>query len=82
MRRLLVGLPILIAASPALACSQQEAQAKAMQVTSELQQLASTNPQAVAEWGKKVQAEAQAAIKMDETCALFDRYIAEIKASK
>ncbi|MBB4015143.1 hypothetical protein GGR16_000149 [Chelatococcus caeni] len=85
MRKIALALPMLFIAAPALACSQQDVQAKAMELSTGLQQLAASNPQAAVDWSKKAtdaQAKAQQASDMGQVCALYDELIAEMKAGQ
>ena len=68
-----------LAATPALACTQDEATAKAMEISQKMQELAAKDPQKAGEVAQKLSAlQSQGVSDLAEACKVYDEVLAEI----
>jgi outer membrane murein-binding lipoprotein Lpp len=68
-----------LSSSAAYACTSEELQAKAMAISTKIQELAKKDPQKASEWSQKFAAQQQAAGQpksIDEACKFYDDMIA------
>ena len=78
MKVSLIALTLAMLASPALACTAEEAQSKATELSTKMQELAAKDPQKAAEVGQKLSAaQTQAVTDLDGACKLYDEMLAE-----
>lgn len=81
MKTVLIALSLsLFASSAALACTAEELQAKATEVSTKMQALATSDPQKASEIGTKL-ASVQTAqpTDLESACKVYDELIAEIE---
>lgn len=80
MKAYLLTLSMVLAATPSLACTSEELQAKAMQVSTKMQQMAAKDPQKAGEIGQKVaKAQAGGVSNLDEACKLYDGILVDLE---
>lgn len=86
MRRTLLALSLLLAASSAaLACSEDELQAKAIQLSDLVKQAVAKDPSKADAWRQRqidVDRTAEQTTDMDTICAAYDKAIAEAQAQQ
>lgn len=86
MRRTLLALSMLLAASSAaLACSEDELQAKAIQLSDLVKQAVAKDPSKADAWRQRqieVDRTAEQTTDMDTICAAYDKAIAEAQAQQ
>lgn len=79
MKKALLALSIAFAATPALACTVEEVQQKAMDVSTKMQSLAVSDPQKATEVAQKLSAaQAEAVNDLESACKLYDEMLAEL----
>jgi len=80
MKVSLIALALAMLASPALACTAEEAQSKATELSTKMQELVATNPQKAAEVGQKLsEAQTQSVTDLESACKLYDEMLAEFE---
>lgn len=80
MKTYLLALSVMMAATPAFACTAEEAQAKAMELSTKMQELAASNPQKAMEIGQKLSsAQSQATTDLEGACKLYDELLEDMK---
>ncbi|MBB6012155.1 hypothetical protein HNR59_001500 [Aquamicrobium lusatiense] len=80
MKTYILALSIMMAATPAFACTAEEVQSKAMEVSTKMQELAATNPEKAMEIGQKLAtAQSQATTDLDGACKLYDGILEDLK---
>ncbi len=80
MKTYILALSVMMAATPAFACTTEELQSKAMEVSSRMQELAASNPQKATEIGQKLAtAQSQGAADLEGTCKLYDELLEDMK---
>lgn len=80
MKAPIIAIALAMLASPAVACTSEDLQAKAMEISTKMQELALRDPQKAAEVGKKLsEAQVQPMTDMEEACKLYDKMLAEFK---
>lgn len=76
----MIALAVAMLASPALACTTEEMQAKATEISMKMQELALSNPQKAAEIGQKLsQVQTQSVTDLESACNLYDEMLAEFE---
>lgn len=80
MKSFLLALSIVTIATPSFACTNEELQAKAMQVSTKMQELAAKDPQKAGDIGQRVsKAQAGGVSNVDEACKLYDDILADLQ---
>ncbi|WP_047146595.1 hypothetical protein [Aquamicrobium sp. LC103] len=80
MKASFLALTIALIASPALACTAEDAQSKATELSTKMQELATKDPQKAAELAQKLSAaQTQAVSDLEGACKLYDDMLAELK---
>ena len=80
MKAPIIALALAMLASPALACTPEEAQAKATEISTKMQELAIKDPQKAAQVGQKLsEAQAQSVTDVESACKLYDEMLAEFE---
>ncbi|MFC3205153.1 hypothetical protein [Aquamicrobium soli] len=80
MKTCLLALAILMAAAPSFACTAEEAQAKATELATKLQELSASDPQKATEVSQKMAAaQTQSATDLDGVCKLYDDMLTEVQ---
>lgn len=80
MKVSVIALALAMMASPALACTPEEAQAKAMEISTKMQTLALQDPQKAAEVGQKLlEVQTQSVADLEGACKLYDEMLAEFE---
>lgn len=86
MRRTLLALTLLLAAAPAaFACSEDELQAKSIELANLVKAVVAKDPSQADAWQQKqveVDRTAERTTNLDEICAAYDTAIAEAKAQQ
>ncbi|MET4634022.1 MULTISPECIES: hypothetical protein [Kaistia] len=85
MRRTILALSLLLAATPAFACTEEELQAKSISLADLVKQITTKDPSQAAEWRKRqveVDRVAERTTNFDEICAAYDKAIAEAQAKQ
>ena len=84
MKNITVALLLALASSSAaLACTPEELQSKATDVTTKMQTLVAKDPQKAGEVGQKMAGiQANQATDMESACKLYDELLAEIAAAE
>lgn len=86
MKKITLALAFaFVSSTAALACTPEDLQAKATELTNQIQTLVVQDPQKAADVGEKMaamQAEMQKATDMDGVCKLYDDLLAEIAAAE
>lgn len=76
----MIALALAMLASPALACTTEEMQAKATEISMKMQELALANPQKAAEVAQKLsEAQTQSVTDLESACKLYDEMLAEFE---
>ncbi|MGS1095689.1 hypothetical protein ACVCNR_14015 [Aquamicrobium terrae] len=79
MKTYLLALSIMMAATPAFACTAEEAQSKAMELSTKMQALAATDPQKAMDVGQKLSAaQSQAPTDLAGACKTYDELLEEL----
>lgn len=79
MKAYLVAAALIVAATPSFACTDEEATAKATEVSQKMQQLAAKEPQKVATVAQKMSAaQTQATTDLDGARKVYDDMLAEL----
>lgn len=80
MKTYILALSVMMAATPAFACTTEELQSKAMEVSTRMQALAASNPQKATEIGQKLAtAQSQGATDLEGACKLYDELLEDMK---
>jgi outer membrane murein-binding lipoprotein Lpp len=80
MKVSLIAITLAMLASPALACTAEEAQSKAMELSTKMQELAAKDPQKAGDVGQKLAAaQGQAVTDLDGACKLYDDMLVEFE---
>ncbi|MBN9019344.1 MAG: hypothetical protein J0H11_18175 [Rhizobiales bacterium] len=86
MRRTLLALSLLLAATPAaFACSEDELQAKSIQLSDLVKAIVAKDPNQADAWRQRqieVDRTAERTSDLDEICAAYDKAIGEAKAGQ
>jgi len=85
MRRTILALSLLLAATPAFACTEDELQAKSISLAELVKQITAKDPSQAAAWRQRqvdVDRVAERTTNFDEICAAYDEAIAEAKAKQ
>ena len=86
MRRTLLALSLLLAATPAaLACTEDELQAKSIQLSDLVKAIVAKDPSQADAWRQKqiaVDRTAEQTTNLDDICAAYDKAIAEAKSGQ
>ena len=76
----LLAVAFAMAATPALACTAEEATAKATELSTKLQELAASDPQKAGELAQKLtEGQTQVATNLEGACEYYDNILAEIE---
>lgn len=80
MKTSLLALALTLAvASPALACTAEDVQAKAQELATKVQELAAKDPQKAGEFAQKMSSAQTATVTdMEGACKLYDELLAEL----
>lgn len=79
MKTSLLALTLVTMVSPALACTAEEAQSKAMEVSTKMQELAASDPQKAMGIAKRLSdAQSQAATDLEGVCTSYDEMLSEL----
>lgn len=85
MRRTILALSLLVAATPAFACTQEELQAKSISLAELVKAITTKDPSKATDWRRKqvdVDRVAERTTDLAEICAAYDKAIEEAKAEK
>ncbi|BCP54594.1 hypothetical protein K32_32110 [Kaistia sp. 32K] len=85
MRRTILALSLLLAATPAFACTEDELQQKSISLAELVKAITTKDPAKADAWrGKQIDVDrvAERTTNIDEICAAYDKAIAEAKADK
>lgn len=85
MRRTILALSLLLAATPAFACTEEELQAKSISLAELVKAITTKDPSKVTEWRRRqvaVDRVAERTTSFDEICAAYDKAIDEAKAEQ
>ncbi len=84
MKNITLALVVaLVSSSAAMACTPEELQSKAMDLSTQMQTLVAKDPQKAGEVGQKMAAiQTNQATDMDSACKLYDDLLAEIAAAE
>jgi hypothetical protein len=85
MRRTILALSLLLAATPAFACTEDELQAKSIQLADLVKAITAKDPGKAQAWRAKqvdVDRVAERTTDFNEICAAYDKAIAEAEAEK
>jgi hypothetical protein len=85
MRRMILALALLTVASPAFACTEDELQAKSIQLADLVKGITAKDPAKTQAWRQKqvdVDRVAERTTDFNEICAAYDKAIAEAEAEK
>lgn len=83
MKKILIAALLASIASPALACTEQDVQAKAAEVSAVLQQIAATHPAKMPEINERLAAaKANMPTDPDGACKFYDEVLARLNSLK
>lgn len=83
MKSISLALLLALASSSAFACTAEELQGKATELTTKMQALVAKDPQKAGEIGQKMSmTQASQASDMDGACKAYDDLLAEIAAAE
>jgi hypothetical protein len=85
MRRTILALSLLLVATPAFACTEEELQAKSISLAELVKAITTKDPAKAADWRKRqveVDRLAERTTSFDEICAAYDKTIEEAKAQQ
>ncbi|WP_018183666.1 hypothetical protein [Kaistia granuli] len=85
MRRTILALSLLLAATPAFACTEEELQAKSISLAELVKEITTKDPSKADDWRRKqvaVDRVAERTTDFAEICAAYDKAIEEAKAAK
>ncbi len=85
MRRTILALSLLLTATPAFACTEEELQAKSIQLAELVKGITTKDPSKAQAWRQKqidTDRVAERTTDFNEICAAYDKTIAEAQAEK
>ncbi|ODT06870.1 MAG: hypothetical protein ABS35_45360 [Kaistia sp. SCN 65-12] len=85
MRRTILAFSLLLAATPAFACTEEELQAKSIQLADLVKGITTKDPAQAETWRRKqidVDRVAERTTDFNEICAAYDKAIAEAETQK
>ncbi|MBN9058872.1 MULTISPECIES: hypothetical protein [Kaistia] len=85
MRRTILALSLLLAATPAFACTEAELQEKSISLAELVKAITTKDPSKAQDWRRRqveVDRVAERTTDFDEICAAYDKAIAEAKAQQ
>lgn len=85
MRRSILAVSLILAASPALACTQEELQAKSIALAEQVKAITAKDPSKADAWRRKqvdVDRVGLSTTDLAAICAAYDQAIAEAEAEK
>jgi hypothetical protein len=85
MRRTILALSLILAATPAFACSEEELQAKSIQLAELVKGITARDPDKTQAWRIKqvdVDRVAERSTDLAEICAAYDKAIAEAQSEQ